>query len=473
MGEASLGPYNLCAMATEPATDVAAQRARVVEQAQASDLRLVRFLYCDNDGIIRGKATGVSGLGSRLETGIGLTVAMQAFSMLDHLASVDGMGPAGEIRLVPDPETFVIAPYAPRTGVVLIDMLTSDRRPYAADPRWFLKRMIDRAAGRGLRIVAAFEPEWSLAALDPSGSWVPADQSLCFSTHGMNDAAEVIDDIVSALEAQGLQVEQYYPELGWAQQELSIAHRPALRAADAHLLYRETVRGVAARHGLRASFAPKPWADQAGNGCHLHFSAWDLDGRTNLFSDTSNPQGISPVARQFMAGVLGHLGGLLGLTCASANSYRRLQPQMWASAYRVWGPDNREAALRLPSPYWGMEAESTNVELKACDSSCNPYLALGGVIAAGLDGIERQLELPPPVTVDPHSLDDEERARLGATRLPQGLSEAVAALREDFLLMDALGDRLSTSYLAVKDLDIAALAERDEAYEYEAHRFAY
>jgi glutamine synthetase len=460
-------------MATEPAMDAAVQQAQVVEQAQAADLRLVRFLYCDNDGVIRGKATGISGLGSRLGAGIGLTVAMQAFSMLDHLAPVEGMGPVGEIRLVPDPETFVVAPYAPRTGVVLVDMLTRDRHPYAADPRWFARRMIERAAAHGLLVVAAFEPEWSLAAADGSGGWAPADQSRCFSSQGMADAAEVIDDVVGALEAQGLEVEQYYPELGWGQQELSISHRPALRAADRHLLYRETVRAVVARHGLRASFAPKPWADQAGNGCHLHFSAWDLDGRSNVFSDTSAPHGVSSLARQFMTGVLGHLRGLLALTCASSNSYRRLQPQMWASAYQVWGPDNREAAVRLASPYWGLEAESTNVELKACDSSSNPYLALGGLIAAGLDGIEKQAELPPPVTVDPHSMTEAERTRAGAARLPQSLDEALTALRADPVLMEALGERLSTSYLAVKELDLAMLAEKDDEYEYEVHRFAY
>src|SRR5438270_10654988 len=150
-------------MATQPVMEAAAQRAQIVEQAQAADLRLVRFLYCDNDGLIRGKSTGISGLGARLDAGIGLTVAMQAFSMFDHLATVEGMGPAGEIRLVPDPETFVVAPYAPRTGVVLVDMLTLVGAPYAADGRGFLRRMVDRARGAGLEIVAAFEPEWSLA----------------------------------------------------------------------------------------------------------------------------------------------------------------------------------------------------------------------------------------------------------------------------------------------------------------------
>jgi glutamine synthetase len=451
--------------------DLAALRANVVARAEAHGVRLVRFLYCDNDGIIRGKASGVSRLGDRLSGGIGLTVAMQAFSLLDRLATVDGMGPVGEIRLLPDPETFVVAPYAPHTGVLLVDMRTTDGQPYAADGRQFLRRMIDRAAAHDLVIVAAFEPEWTLVVPREDGP-EPFDRSLCFSSQGMQGPAAVIDDVVAALEAQDLPVEQYYPELGWGQQELSIRHARALRAADGHVLYRETVRGVAQRHGLAVSFAPKPWPDQPGNGCHLHFSAWDRAG-VNRFAGPGEPHGLSELGRRFLAGVLDHLPALLALTCASVNSYRRLQPQMWASAYRAWGPDNREAALRVASTFWGQEAESTNVELKACDSSSNPYLALGGVIAAGLDGIERGLEPPPPVTVDPHALSEADRAALGATPHPRSLGDAIGRLREDRVLMDALGDRLSTSYVAVKVSDVEGFGAEDDSFEYETHRFRY
>ncbi|TMF29811.1 MAG: hypothetical protein E6I25_04985, partial [Chloroflexi bacterium] len=244
---------------TTNAVDVDAKRRDIVAQAEASGLRLVRFLYCDNDGIIRGKSAGVRDLHDRLETGIGLTLAMQAFTMLDHLASVEGMGPVGEIRLVPDPNTFAIAPYAPHTATVLVDMQTLDGQPYAADGRFFLKRMIARAAdGHDLSLIAAFEPEWSLA-IKTGDQFTPIDDSGCFTSTGMNMAAPVIDDIVAALESQGMTVEQYYAELGWGQQELSIRHAPALQAADHHIMYRETVRGIALQHGRYASFAPKPW----------------------------------------------------------------------------------------------------------------------------------------------------------------------------------------------------------------------
>jgi len=446
--------------------------AETAAKARAAGVRLVRFLYCDNDGVIRGKCSGIADLETRLERGIGLTVAMQAFTLLDHLATFEGMGPVGEIRLVPDPSTFVIAPYAPRTGVVLVDMMTLDGQPYPADGRSFLKRMVSRAGERDLQILAAFEPEWTLATR-VDGVYQPLDESGCFTSTGMNTAAVVIDEVVEALESQGLEVEQYYPELGWGQQELSITPATALAAADRQIHYKETVRGVALRHGLYALFAPKPWLEQAGNGCHLHFSAWSKDGKTNRFYDQGQAYGLSALAQQFMAGVLDHLPALVALTCASVNSYHRLQPQTWASAYRVWGPDNREGALRVASPTRSRESQSTNVELKASDSSSNPYLAMGGVIAAGLDGIDRRLELPPAATTDPHLLSETERRAMGADRLPQSLEEAIGHLRRDGVLMDALGERLAGSYMAVKEADIAAFAKEDQAFELHQHAYKF
>jgi glutamine synthetase len=440
----------------------------LVRRAEAAGVRLVRFLYCDQDGLIRGKASGLGRLGERLETGIGLAVAMQAFTLLDRLAPVEGMGPVGEIRLVPDLDTFTILPYLPATAAVLVDMRTLDGGPYAADGRHFLRRMIERAAGLGLELVAAFEPEWALARREGE-EWVPLDRSGCFTTAGMNAAAPVVAELVEALEAQGLSVEQYYAELGWGQQELSIRHAPALRAADHHLLYRETVRGVALRHGLAASFAPKPWPDQPGNGCHLHLSAWDREGRGNRFHDPARPYGLSELGGQFVAGILRHLPALLALTCPSVNSYRRLQPQTWASAYTVWGPDNREAAVRVASGYRGHEPESVNVELKASDSSANPHLALGAVLAAGLDGIDKGLAPPPPTLVDPHALGDEERRALGASRYPTGLGDALECLRRDPVLGEAMGECLLDSYLAVKTADIEAFAAAEADFEFRHH----
>ena len=269
------------------AADPEIRRAEILRRAETAGLRLVRFLYCDNDGIIRGKSSSVTTLKDRLETGIGLTLAMQAFTMLDHLAEVDGMGPVGEIRLVPDPETFVVAPYAPHTGVALVDMVTLDGKPYAADGRAFLKRMVARAAEQDLSIVAAFEPEWSLARREGE-TFLPLDDSGCFTTYGMNVSADVIDEIVAALESQGLIVEQYYAELGWGQQELSIRHAPALRAADNQLIYRETVRALPCGMGSTLRSRPSRGATRRATAATCIFPGGTARAPSTVFTTAGN-----------------------------------------------------------------------------------------------------------------------------------------------------------------------------------------
>jgi glutamine synthetase len=444
----------------------------IVAQAKANELQLVRFLYCDNGGVIRGKSTHVGQLARRMQSGIGLVKGMQSFTSVDTLAPDATYGPVGEIRLVPDPDTFNILPYAPRSGQMLVNMVELDHSPWALDPRAFLQRMEVRAAEAGLAFDAAFENEFYLATKTESG-YQPVDRSLCFSAIGMESTEDVIQDIIAALTDQGLTVELSHPELGWGQQELSTRHAPALRAADNQVTYRQTVRGVAGRRGLIASLAPKPFADQAGSGAHLHWSIWDTGHTTNRLADEAGAHGLSPLARNAIAGVLAHLPGLLGLTTPSVNSFRRLQPHYWSSAYTAWGVENREAAVRVPSRYWDDVAGSTNLELKASDASANPYISLGGVMAAALDGIARGLDPGEPVDVDPGNLSDDERARRGIRRFPETAVEALDELEKDDVLVAALGAPLATEYLKVRRAEAAAYAEQDTAYELEQHFFKY
>jgi glutamine synthetase len=440
----------------------------VARRAEEADLRLVRFLWCGNDGTVRAKASSVRGLEDRVRTGIGLTVAMQAMNSLDQLQPVEGMGPVGEIRLVPDPSTFRVLPYAPRTGALLVDHVCLDGKPAPVCQRSFLRRMEARLLERGARLEVAFENEFSLATV-VDGAFVPVDSGLCFSTISATAAQDYVDELASALDEQGIGLEQYYSELGHGQHEISTPHAPALRAADEQLLVRETIRGVASRHGLVASLAPKPWPDNAGNGGHIHFSLWEADGSRNRFHDASASDRLSAEARSFIAGVLEHLPGLCGLTAPSFNSYRRIVPQYWAGAFVCWGHDNREAPVRVPSVFWGMEEASTNVELKSADASSNPWLAVGGLIAAGLDGVERGLEPREPVEVDPATLSEDARARLGIAALPSTQAEALDALAADDVLCGALGPVLAESYLAVRRSEWDVYSEGDEAFEQQGH----
>lgn len=444
----------------------------VARRVDEAGLRFVRFLWCGNDGTIRAKASSRHGLEGRLRAGIGLTVGMQAMNSLDQLQPVEGMGAIGEVRLVPDLETFRVLPYAPASGAVLVDHVALDGEPAAVCQRSFLKRQAARLAEDGAVLEASFENEFTLAVV-ADGGCRPVDESLCFSTIGMAAAQEYVEALADALERQEIVLEQYYAELGHGQQEISTGHAPALRAADEQVLVRETIRGVAARLGYVASLAPKPWPEAAGNGAHIHFSLWSEDGSRNLFHDSSRADRLSDTARQFIAGVLAHLPGLCGLTAPSFNSYHRLVPQYWAGAFTAWGHDNREAPLRVPSVFAGMEEASTNAELKSADATCNPYLAVGGLIAAGLDGLERSLEPPEPVEVDPATLPDSEREARGIHRLPETQEEALAALESDDVLTAALGPVLTQSYLAVRSSEWSAYSVEDAEFEHRGHFLKY
>jgi glutamine synthetase len=409
--------------------------------------------------------------------GIGQSLAMQAFAGVDALAPVAGMGPVGEFRLVPDPTTFVVLPYVPHTGMMLCDLLGQDHRPWAACPRTFLKRMLEGAAQLGISVQATFEHEFYLARDTPDGGYQPYDRSLCYSAIGFDSSAVIIDDIIAALETINIQVEQFMPELGPGQQELSIHHAEALRAADNALLVRQVIHSVARENGVIASFAAKPFLNEAGSGAHIHFSLWSTPGglreEENLLYDPQGRGGVSALGYQFIGGILAHLPGLLALTCASPNSYRRLLPHFWSSAYTAYGFDNREGAIRIPSPFWDREAESTNLELKPADHSGNPYLALGGLIAAGLDGVRCELEPGEPLDIDPGNLSDEERTQRGIKRLPQTLDAALDALEADLALTEALGPMLAEAYVAVKRLESRWFADKSPEEEARQHFHKY
>ncbi|HEY9715811.1 MAG TPA: glutamine synthetase family protein [Chroococcales cyanobacterium] len=441
----------------------------VVALAHKSAVSLVRFLYCDTSSIIRGKTARVDRLKERIESGIGLVKGMMAMNMLDQMQVDTGLGATGEIRLIPDLNTWSVLPYSDRAASVICDMRNLDKSDWELCPRSLLKRTIASAKAEGVSFQVAFEPEFTLAHLE-NGGYQMIDQSLCFSTDGMNRAAKFINRFVDALERQGVEVEQYYPELGAGQHELSIRHAGAMQACDRHITYRETLRGVAFEQNIAAMLAPKPFAEQPGNGSHLHISAWDIYGERNLFWAEN---GLSEFGGHFVAGILQHLPGLVAITCPTVNSYRRLKPRSWSSAYTCWGFENREAAVRVPSVYWGQELATTNIEIKCVDNTANPYLALAAVLACGMEGIKKQLKVPPAVESDPSTLTDAEMEAAAVRRLPETLQEALIELEEDAFLMSFLGAELAKTFIAVKTSECGAFAGANTDFELSQHRLKF
>ncbi len=426
----------------------------LLQNLDAARIRFVRILWCDNANIIRAKAVHRGALSEYFTHGVGISTAQQAIPvMLDAPAPGSGLGPVGEVRLVPDWKTLTPLPYAPGHARVLGDMV-KDGRPWNFCPRHFLKTMVASAKQEGLEVIAAFENEFYFLRQTANGV-VPADDTVYASSFGMDLHQAVIDEIAEALIEQGMPVEQYYSESGPGQQEISILYTKALTAADQQIAFRETVRAIAFQHNLKVSFLPKIFADKAGSGCHLHLSLWQ-EGE-NLIPNPEAKGELSQVARRFIAGILHHLPALMALTTPSTNSYRRIRPHHWSGAFRCWGMDNREAAVRVPTH--PEEPSPTHFELKTVDASANPYLALGAVIAAGLDGVRHCFELGESVAVDPGYMTEAERSLYGIDLLPINLGKAIEYLSSDNVLLDALGSDLARAYLAVRKAEWEAMKD--------------
>ncbi|WP_236654240.1 glutamine synthetase family protein [Streptacidiphilus anmyonensis] len=402
------------------------------------------FTWVDNAGVARVKGVPLRRLPEAAVEGVGMSPVFDVFLFDDATTTSRYLGgPDGDLRLFPALDRAVPLAAQPGWAFVPADRYQQDGLPHPACQRRFAARAVERAAERGIALRAAFETEWIVQRAEDGG--YPTDGP-AYGLHRITDCSDYLRDVLLALEAAGLTVQQLHPEYSPGQFEVSVAAKDPLGAADDAVLVRTTIRGVSAQHGLRASFAPAFQPGGVGNGGHLHLSAW-RDGR-NLLSGGEQPSGDGAA---FLAGVLRELPALLALGAPSPASYLRLVPSRWAGCFQCWGVENREAALRLVQ---GGD-EQANVEVKCFDLAANPYLAVGGVIAAGLAGLTAGATLPEPVQGDPALLPPERRP----ARLPTTLDETLTAFRASAVLRDALGDVLFEAVAAVRAAESAAYGE--------------
>lgn len=349
-------------------------------------------------------------------------------------------GPIGDLRLRPDPSTLVeidVAPVRlPPFRFVLADCIEVDGRPWPSCPRTILAEAAERLEARfGLRLLAAFEHEFALLRPD-----VPVP----FSIDAARRAEPLLSTLVGAMTAAGIEPENVLPEFGNNQIELTAAPAIGVAGADRAVTIREIVYETARACGEPITFAPMIGVGAGTNGAHIHFSLLDTDDRP-IDGDPRHPTGLSPKARRFAAGVMAHLPALTAITAPSAASYLRLQPHSWSAAYRVLGLANREAALRVPlRPRPTYTNGNLILELRSVDATANPYLALAALISAGMDGLDRRLDLPVSIDTDPHGLSECQRHKLGIERLPTSLDAALDALAAD----DVVGATLATDELS-------------------------
>jgi glutamine synthetase len=425
-----------------------------VRRLRNAGVEAVALELVDNAGVTLVKTVPIRRFEDAVRFGVGLSPVFTVFLADDQITSSPHIGgPAGDTRLMPDPEATVPLAASPGWALAPVDQRDQEGDAYPACVRTFAKRMLERLARFGLEARGAYEVEFFVGNRSPGSTPepdpAPAHWGPAYSAIALVDIEPFATDLIRAFEAQGTGVMQFHPEYSTGQVELSVPHGSGVEIADTNLVVRHTIRAVARSHGLAASFAPVVFAGLVGNGMHIHLSLWNRSGR-NVFHGGRGPEGMTREAESFTAGVLEAMPALTAITAPSVASYERLQPHRWSGPWAVWGRENREAALRFVTGMVGSRPAAANLEVKAMDAAANPYLALGGILAAGVDGLERGLTLPEPVGVDPASMSASDRRKRDVRQLPTSLGAAIRELERSALLREAMGDVLFDAFLATR-----------------------
>ena len=403
--------------------------------------------------------------------------ASQLEKALNNQCMFDGSSIEGFVRieesdmyLFPDLDTFTVFPWRPQQGKVariICDVYRPDKTPFEGDPRYILRKQIEEAKKMGYTFNVGPECEFFLFHTDEDGqpTTISHEKAGYFDLGPVDLGENARRDMVLTLEDMGFEIEASHHEVAPAQHEIDFKYDEALKTADNIMTFKLTVKTIAKRHGLFASFMPKPKSGIAGSGMHVNMSLFK-DGE-NIFVDEKDKNGLSKEAYYFIGGIMKHMRGMTAITNPLINSYKRLVPGYEAPIFIAWSATNRSPLIRIPAS----RGASTRVELRCPDPSANPYLVLAVCLAAGLDGIRNKIMPPEGVCENVFDMGEEERKRRGIEALPSDLNEAIEELRKDEFIRGVLGEHITDKYVKAKSADWTAY--RAQVTEWEIEEYLY
>jgi len=435
-------------------------REYVLKAAKDNNVRFIRLWFTDILGFLKSFSITVSELERALEEGMGFDgSSIEGFVRIDE----------SDMIAMPDPSTFVILPWRVKEdGAVarmFCDITYPDGTPYEGDPRQVLKRALARASDMGFTFYVGPELEFFLFK-SPKGVPETLDEGGYFDLTPLDVATDMRKETIMTLEAMGIPVEYSHHEVAPSQHEIDLRYTDALTMADNTMTYRLVVKETAMRHGVYATFMPKPIFGQNGSGMHVHQSLFR--GERNAFFDPNAKNELSDVAKKYIAGLMKHVPEITLVLNQWVNSYKRLVPGYEAPVYISWAVKNRSDLIRVPGYRPGKE-DATRVELRSPDPACNPYLAFAAMLAAGLEGIEKNYELQDPYQGNIYHLTEQERADLDIRTLPEDLYEAIKAAEKSELLRSVLGDHVWRSLIENKRVEWNKFKAQVTSYELEQY----
>jgi len=429
-----------------------------LQMAREHDVKFIRLWFTDILGSLKSVAITVEELPEALEEGVGFDgSSIEGFARIDE----------SDMIAMPDAATFAILPWRPqerRVARMFCDVLHPDGTPFEGDPRYVLRRNLQRSADLGYTFYVGPELEYFYFARAESTEVL--DHGGYFDLTPLDAATDLRRETVLTLEELGIMVEASHHEVAPSQHEIDLRYTDALTMADNTMSYRLVVKEIALKNGVYATFMPKPLADENGSGMHVHQSLFK--GERNAFFDPNDPSHLSAIARGYIAGLLRHAPEITLVTNQWVNSYKRLVPGFEAPVYLSWALKNRSDLIRVPEYKPGKE-QATRIEFRAADPACNPYLAFAVMLAAGLEGIEREYPCPEPVAENVFAMSEEERRRRGIGHLPGSLFEAIEQAEGSDLLRRCLGDHLVDSLLTNKRIEWDTY--RRQVTDYELKRY--
>jgi glutamine synthetase len=416
----------------------------VLKVAHESQVRFIRLWFTDILGMLKSVAVTMAQLEDALENGVSFDgSSVQGFARREE----------SDMRAKPDPGTFQLLPWRKgeqgAVAALFCDIINPDGTPYEGDPRWVLRRTLQRAAERGYNFYVGPELEFFYFR---SSRGVPEtlDEGGYFDLTPQDVATDIRRDTILTLESMGIDVDFSHHEGAHSQHEIDLRYADALTMADNTMTFRLVVKEIAQKYGVYATFMPKPLQGQNGSGMHINTSLFH--GSRNLFYDADDPQRLSLLARRFIAGLLAHSHEITLVLNQWVNSYKRLVPGYEAPGYITWALQNRSDLIRVPAFNVGRE-DAVRLELRSPDPACNPYLAFACVLSAGLDGMEKEYAPPAPMERNVAEMTDEERARAGIRSLPEDLHAAIECAQGSELLRRTLGDHVFTKLIENKRME--------------------